>query len=82
MYRSYWARRGLSIPARSSAKLKTLTQQLAVGFALIPHASNPEWLADGLLWFAVVLTVGTGLHYLYDGSRAADAAWTADEPGA
>jgi CDP-diacylglycerol---glycerol-3-phosphate 3-phosphatidyltransferase len=74
MYRSYWARRGLSIPARPSAKLKTVTQQLAVGFALIPAAANPVWLADGLLWAAVVLTVGTGLHYLYDGSRAADSA--------
>ena len=75
MYRSYWARRGLSIPARASAKLKTLTQQLAVGFALIPVAANPAWLADWLLWAAVVLTVGTGLHYLYDGSRAADTSW-------
>ncbi|MGY6502162.1 MAG: CDP-alcohol phosphatidyltransferase family protein [Acidimicrobiales bacterium] len=72
MYRSYWARRGLSIPARRSAKLKTVTQQLAVGFALVPLAANPEWLADGLLWAAVVLTVVTGLQYLYDGSRAAD----------
>ena len=82
MYRSYWARRGLSIPARSSAKLKTLTQQLAIGFALIPHAANPEWLSDGLLWLAVALTVGTGLHYLYDGSRAADSAWSAEGPAA
>lgn len=72
MYRSYWARRGLSIPARRSAKVKTVTQQLAVGFALIPLAANPEWLADGLLWAAVALTVVTGLQYLYDGSRAAD----------
>jgi CDP-diacylglycerol---glycerol-3-phosphate 3-phosphatidyltransferase len=71
MYRSYWARRGLSIPARPTAKLKTVTQQLAVGFALIPMASNPAWMADAFLWMAVVLTVGTGLHYLYDGSRAA-----------
>lgn len=74
MYRSYWARRGLSIPARSGAKLKTLTQQLAVGFALIPLVANPEWIADGLLWVATLLTVITGLHYLYDGSRAADSA--------
>jgi CDP-diacylglycerol--glycerol-3-phosphate 3-phosphatidyltransferase len=72
MYRSYWARRGLSIPARQSAKLKTVTQQLAVGFALIPAAANPEWLADGLLWLAVALTLVTGFHYLRDGSRAAD----------
>jgi CDP-diacylglycerol---glycerol-3-phosphate 3-phosphatidyltransferase len=72
MYRAYWARRGLSIPARRSAKLKTLLQQLAVGFALIPAAANPEWVATGLLWAAVALTVSTGLHYLYDGSRAAE----------
>ena len=72
MYRSYWSRRGLSIPARRSAKLKTLMQQLAVGLALIPLAANPDWLADAVLWVAAVLTVGTGLHYLYDGSRAAE----------
>lgn len=71
MYRSYWARRGVSIPARRSAKVKTVTQQLAVAFALFPPiADDPAWVADGTLWAAVVLTVATGGQYLYDGSRA------------
>lgn len=72
MYRSYWARRGVSIPARRSAKLKTVTQQFAVAFALFPPtADDPAWVADTTLWAAVVLTVGTGAQYLLDGSRAA-----------
>jgi len=75
MYRSYWARRGLSIPARAGAKLKTVVQQLAIGAALLPLlADGPAWVADGLLWAAVVLTVATGIHYLVDGSRAASGA--------
>lgn len=72
MYRSYWARRGLSIPARRSAKVKTVTQQFAVAFALLPPvADDPAWVADATLWAAVVLTLGTGAQYLYDGSQAA-----------
>lgn len=72
MYRSYWARRGVSIPARRSAKLKTVTQQFAVGFALLPPiADDPAWVADVTLWAAVVLTLFTGAQYLHDGSRAA-----------
>jgi CDP-diacylglycerol---glycerol-3-phosphate 3-phosphatidyltransferase len=71
-YRAYWARRGLSIPARRSAKAKTVTQQLAVGFALAPPlADDPAWIADVTLWIAVVLTLVTGAQYLHDGSRAA-----------
>ncbi len=72
MYRSYWARRGLSIPARGSAKLKTVTQQFAVAFALMPPiADDPAWVADVTLWIAVALTLFTGAQYLHDGSRAA-----------
>ena len=72
MYRSYWARRGLSIPARKSAKAKTVTQQLAVGFALAPPLSDGlEWIADITLWIAVALTLVTGAQYFHDGSRAA-----------
>jgi CDP-diacylglycerol--glycerol-3-phosphate 3-phosphatidyltransferase len=72
MYRSYWARRGLSIPARRSAKAKTVTQQVAVGLALAPPvAEGPVWIADVTLWIAVALTLITGAQYFHDGSRAA-----------
>ena len=35
-YRSYWGRRGLAIPARQSAKYKTLVQGVALAAALCP----------------------------------------------
>ena len=36
-YRSYIGRRGISLPARWSAKVKTVVQEVAVGFALPVH---------------------------------------------
>ena len=70
MYRSYWGRRGRSIPARQGAKVKTVVQQFAVAFALLPVvADDPAWVADGLLWAAVALTVVTGVQYVIDGWR-------------
>ena len=71
VYRSYWARRGLAIPARGWAKGKTVCQEAAVGLALVPPvAERASWLALGVLWFAVLLTVGTGIQYVADGRRA------------
>ena len=52
------------------AKNKTLAQQLAVGFALLPlTALDATWLWNGLLWIAVVLALASGWSYLR-GSRA------------
>ena len=43
------------------AKNKTLAQQLAVGFALLPlTAVDATWLWNGFLWLAVVLAVVSG----------------------
>jgi CDP-diacylglycerol--glycerol-3-phosphate 3-phosphatidyltransferase len=71
-FRSFWARRGLAVPATSLAKVKTVVQQLAVGFALFPPgAEHALWFATGLLWVAVVLTVVTGYQYVTAGSRMA-----------
>jgi CDP-diacylglycerol--glycerol-3-phosphate 3-phosphatidyltransferase len=71
-FRSFWARRGLAVPATQLAKLKTVVQQLAVGFALCPPvADHALWFATGLLWVAVVLTVVTGYQYVTAGSRMA-----------
>ena len=70
-YRWIAARRGVSIPARQWAKVKTVVQEVAVGFALLPlTADGSEWVATGVLWIAVVLTVVTGAQYLLDGRRA------------
>jgi len=69
-YRSWLARRGVSMPASRGAKVKTLTQSLAVGAALFPPTARHPMFADALLWAAVVLTLGTGVQYLADGQRA------------
>jgi CDP-diacylglycerol---glycerol-3-phosphate 3-phosphatidyltransferase len=73
LWRTYWARRGLSIPARRSAKYKTLVQGLALAIALFPPFEDATVVVAAALWVAVVLTVVTGLQYLIDGRRALSA---------
>ena len=69
-YRSWMGRRGVSIPARYWAKVKTVVQEVAIGFALLPPTSSIEWLPKGVVWIAVVITVVTGAQYLLDGRKA------------
>lgn len=69
-YRSYWSRRGLAIPARRSAKYKTFVQGVALAAALCPLLDGHLWVADALLWVAVVFTLGSGLQYMIDGRSA------------
>ncbi len=67
-YRSRLTRRGISLPARLSAKVKTVVQLIAVGLALMPPLEDQgAQVATGVLWVAVVLTLGTGVQYLRDG---------------
>ena len=69
-FRSFWGRRGLAVPATRLAKVKTVTQEIAVGFALLPLTADYTWIANTALWFAVVLTLVTGVQYIHAGSRA------------
>jgi CDP-diacylglycerol--glycerol-3-phosphate 3-phosphatidyltransferase len=70
-YRSWVGRRGISIPARRSAKAKTVVQEIAVGLALFPPVSRrAPWMARTVLWAAVALTVTSGVQYLLDGAGA------------
>lgn len=74
-FRSYWARRGLAVPATVLAKAKTVVQQMAVGFALVPiTGTDVTGLAEAVLWTAVALTVVTGVQYVVAGSRSATTA--------
>jgi CDP-diacylglycerol--glycerol-3-phosphate 3-phosphatidyltransferase len=59
------------MPARRSAKLKTLIQSLAVAAVLFPLTTDWVWLGDGLLYLATFLAVFSALQYVWDGSRAA-----------
>jgi CDP-diacylglycerol--glycerol-3-phosphate 3-phosphatidyltransferase len=69
LYRSWEGRRGISVPARQWAKVKTVVQDVAVGFALLPLTADHRDIANTVLWVAVVLTVVTGVQYLLDGSK-------------
>lgn len=70
-YRSVLSRDGVSVPARRSAKVKTVTQELAVGFAIAPlTADHSPRLGGFVLWLAAVLTVVSFGQYLLDGRRA------------
>ena len=72
-YRSIMARRGVSIPARVSAKVKTLVQGVAILLALSPPLTSHPAVVSAAMWLAVFLTVLTGVQYLHDGRRAAQA---------
>jgi len=66
VYRTVVGAKGVSVPASRMAKLKTLTQQLAVGFAVLPlTAIRSTWLWLWLLWIAVFLSLISALQYLW-----------------
>jgi CDP-diacylglycerol--glycerol-3-phosphate 3-phosphatidyltransferase len=71
VYRTRLGRTGLAVPARPLAKVKTVVQELAVAFALLPWTVDHPTLADATLWVAVGLTLFTGAQYLLDGRQAA-----------
>lgn len=70
-YRSFWARRGMALPARRSAKVKTVVQEVAVGLALLPpFGVDRPGLTAAVLWVATGLTIATGIQYVTDGQAA------------
>jgi CDP-diacylglycerol---glycerol-3-phosphate 3-phosphatidyltransferase len=70
IYRSVVARKGISIPARKSAKVKTFVQQSAVGAAIAPGIGrHATWVGASLLVLATILTVYSGVQYLLDARR-------------
>ncbi len=67
VYRIALSRRGVSVPARRLGKLKTATEDLAIGLLLLPVVAHHEvWVGRSLLWAAVVLAVVSGAQYLLD----------------
>jgi CDP-diacylglycerol--glycerol-3-phosphate 3-phosphatidyltransferase len=68
--RIYAGRRGVSVPARPLAKMKTLAQDLAVAMAFFPPIGvTHAGAVRDTLWFAVALTLYTGAEYLLDARR-------------
>lgn len=75
VYRSALSRRGVSVPASRLAKLKTLAQDSAVGFILLPATGRHDlWLGHAILWAAVALAVVSAAQYLIYSRRPAPAA--------
>ena len=70
LYRSWAARRGVSIPARGSAKIKTLVQDFAIAACVLPPVAPHHDVALVIIWAAAALTLFTGAQYLVDGRRA------------
>jgi CDP-diacylglycerol--glycerol-3-phosphate 3-phosphatidyltransferase len=70
LYRAWAGRRGVSIPARNSAKLKTFVQDLAIGTCLAPPLVHHHDVQLTVVWIAAALTIVTGGQYLADGRRA------------
>jgi CDP-diacylglycerol--glycerol-3-phosphate 3-phosphatidyltransferase len=67
VYRSLAARRGVSGPARMGGKVKTVVQDVAVGFGLLPVGGrSAAAVADVLLWAGVGLALYSGAQYLLD----------------
>jgi len=75
-FRSFWVRRGLSVPARFWAKVKTVVQSVVVGLALFPPFEDQDDLVATALWVAVVLTLVTGAQYMMEGSRSTSSGGT------
>lgn len=64
---------GIDVAASFAGKVKTVTQMIAIGF-LIMHWSLEEFVFfavdDTLLWFAVFLTVYSGVEYIIGFTKA------------
>jgi len=58
-------RQGVSMPASRAGKVKTLSQVCAVGLSIAPLAPAFDPLVLAVVIVAVVLTVASGLEYLF-----------------
>ncbi len=69
-WRARWARRGLAVPARRSAKYKTFVQGAALVLAVFPPLEDADAVVAAAWWVAVGFTLVTGWQYLADGRSA------------
>lgn len=66
LYRVFVGSKGVSMPASKLAKVKTFSQQLAVGFALAPITINDAtWTFVVCMWIAVALTLLSAAQYAW-----------------
>lgn len=66
LYRVFVGSRGVSMPASKMAKVKTFSQQVAVGCALAPFTINDAtWTFVVSMWIAVALTLLSAAQYAW-----------------
>lgn len=66
LYRVFVGSKGVSLPASKLAKVKTVVQQWAVGFAIAPiTVRDYTWTFTVCLWVAVGLTLLSAGQYAY-----------------
>ena len=70
-YRSWIGRRGVSVPANKTAKVKTWVQCIAVGLVVMPPTAGHPLVYGAVVWIAVALTLATGAQYAVEGRRLA-----------
>ena len=58
------------IPASKGGKIKTLTQNFGVSFYILPLPESLYLLRDGLMGVAIILTIWTGVDYIYKWKKA------------
>jgi CDP-diacylglycerol--glycerol-3-phosphate 3-phosphatidyltransferase len=64
LYRVFVGSKGVSMPASKTAKVKTFSQQMAVGFALAPFTViDQTWTFTIFMWIAVALTLLSAAQY-------------------
>jgi CDP-diacylglycerol--glycerol-3-phosphate 3-phosphatidyltransferase len=73
LYRSFAARRGISLPSQQMGKWKAFFQFLAVGVVLLPWTYEWATVHDIILWIAVALTVVSALDILRHGWKQREA---------
>lgn len=69
LWRMVMLRRGLVVPASKGGKIKTALQALAIGLYLMPlpgWMDTPTWI---IMLAAVIVTVITGVQYLWDSRK-------------
>ncbi|MFT4199334.1 CDP-diacylglycerol--glycerol-3-phosphate 3-phosphatidyltransferase [Gordonia sp. (in: high G+C Gram-positive bacteria)] len=61
----FWVLRHGVIPASRGGKLKTMLQSIAIGLYLLPLPHPWEWAGHVVMAAALVVTVATGIDYVY-----------------
>ncbi|PRQ10537.1 CDP-diacylglycerol--glycerol-3-phosphate 3-phosphatidyltransferase [Corynebacterium sp. 13CS0277] len=81
LWRMVLLRRGVVVPASKGGKVKTTLQALAVALLLLPHSDSLHGPFLWVMYAAVLVTVVTGLQYLWDSFRGTGAHDTTDPAG-